>query len=294
MQSYVDEPGLEIIDPTFSELVAPATLPKRIAEGFQFVEGPAWLDSSNQLIFSDIPANILYSYAPERGHQIWRRPSDHTNGNSVDQKGRLVSCQHGTRTVTRTLTDGSRENIASHYDGKRLNSPNDVAVTRDGSVWFTDPPYGIVLTDSEQSAQRVYRVPPEGGDPIAVFEDCSRPNGLCFNLDESILYVADSDPAYHHIRRFQVTPEKTLIGGEIFCEINPGVPDGIRCDEYGNVWSTAGDGVHVYAPNGKLLGKILIPQVASNCTFGGVDRQTLYITAISAVWSLPITVRGAR
>jgi gluconolactonase len=252
------------------------------------------LDASNQLIFSDIPANILYAYAPGKGHRIWRRPSDHSNGNTVDRQGSLISCQHGTRTVTKTIADGSRVIIASHYQGKRLNSPNDVVVTRDGSIWFTDPPYGITEQDIEQSAHRVYRVPPTGGEPIAVYEEASRPNGLCFNLDESLLYLADSDSAYHHIRRFRVTDKKELVGGEIFCEIHPGVPDGIRCDEYGNLWATAGDGVHVFAPDGRLLGKIVLPQVASNCTFGGVDRQTLYITAIGALWSISLTVRGAR
>ncbi len=294
MQQDASLPGPRIIRPEFAALLRPGAQLRRIVSGLQFCEGPAWLAREGALVFSDIPAGILYRWRPGEGHRVWRKPSFHANGNTVDGAGRLLSCQQGTRSVVRTESDGRLTTLAAAFRGRRLNSPNDVVVKGDGSIWFSDPPYGIRPDEIEQDANRVYRLDPGGGEPVAVAEDFTRPNGLCFSPDESLLYIANSDDAFHHVRRFRVRPDRTLAGGEVFCVIDPGVPDGMRVDEQGRLWCTAGDGVQVFAPDGTQIGKVLTPQTGANCCFGGSDRRTLYITAVSAVWALELGVRGAR
>jgi len=267
---------------------------RRVAEGLKFTEGPTWHPREKAFLFSDIPANRIYRWAEGEDLKVWRDPSNSTNGNAVDAEGRLVSCEHGSRTVTRTGKDGKVETIASTHKGKRLNSPNDVAVKRDGTLWFTDPPYGIKPDAVEQDANYVFRLDIGAKEPVAVAADFTRPNGLCFSPDEKVLYVANSDGKAAHVRRFRVKADNTLEGGEVFAAIAPGVPDGIRCDAEGRLYATAGDGVHVFSPEGKLLGKVRTPQSAANCAFGGREFRTLLITARTGVWAVDLKVAGAR
>ncbi len=285
-----NEEAFEARDDAFRAILLSDSTVTRLATGFRFVEGPVWLDEA--LLFSDIPADTIYRWAGGEEAGVFRQPSRHANGNTLDGQGRLVTCEHGSRTVTRTEPDGTVTTLASTYQGKKLNSPNDAVVKSDGTVWFTDPPYGIKPDQAEQAANRVYRLDAGAAEPVAVAEDFSRPNGLCFSPDEKHLYIADSDTKIHHIRRFRVTAQNTLEGGEVFCTIEPGVPDGIRCDSEGRLYSTAGDGVHVFSPEGHLLGKIHTPKTAANCCFGGADRSTLYITASDSVWAVQLNVTG--
>jgi gluconolactonase len=194
--------------------------------------------------------------------------------------------------VTRTERDGGITVLADSHGGRKLNSPNDVAVRSDGTVWFTDPPYGIGPEEVEQSANYVFRLDPGAPEPAPVAGDFSMPNGLAFSPDETTLYVADSDTSIHHIRRFRVTEKGEIAGGEVFVTVDPGIPDGIRVDAAGRLYSTAGDGVHVFGPQGSLLGKIKTPEAASNCVLGGAGRRTLFITARPAVWAVTLATRG--
>lgn len=287
-------PSVQIFRDEFRE-VAPAHAEVRlVADGFGFTEGPAWieLEGGPCLLFSDIPADTIYRWSEGQGHSVWRTPSHNANGNTVDREGRLVTCEHGSRSVTRTEHDGTVVTVASTFGGKKLNSPNDAVVKRDGTVWFTDPPYGVKPEQVEQPANYVFRLDPGASEPVPVADDFTRPNGLCFSPDEKLLYIADSDTAIHHIRRFRVRDDNTLEGGEVFATVAPGVPDGIRTDGTGRLFSTAGDGVQVFDPGGELLGKILTPETAANCAFGGADLRTLYITAVSSVWAVELLVSG--
>ena len=281
-------PGVEIIDRGFEPILSPDTAVRRIATGFEFTEGPAWLARGQFLLFSDIPADTIYRWTEPEGHTIWRRPSHQANGNTEDPQGRLVTCEHGSRSVTRTEDDGAITTLVSTHQGKKLNSPNDLAVGRDGAIWFTDPPYGIRPEQAEQPANYVFRLDPGAAEPVPVADDFSRPNGLCFSPDQKFLYIADSDAELHHIRRFRVGSDGSLAAGEVFVTIDPGMPDGIRTDRTGRLFSTAADGVHIFSPEGKLLGKIETPQSASNCAFGGPARNTLFITAVDSVWAVDL------
>lgn len=280
----------EIVDEDFQQVLAPESELRCIADGFEFTEGPTWYQGG--LVFSDIPADTIYRWEDGRGHFVWRRPSHHANGNTVDGEGRLVTCEHGSRRVTRTEQDGSITVLAASHGGKKLNSPNDVVVRGDGAIWFTDPPYGIGPEEVEQPANYVFRLDPGAPEPVPVADDLSMPNGLAFSPDETTLYVADSDTSIHHIRRFRVTEEGETAGGEVFATVDPGIPDGIRVDAAGRLYSTAGHGVHVFGPQGKLLGKIKTPEAAANCAFGGAEMRTLFITARSAVWAVGIALPG--
>jgi len=283
----------EILDDAFRAILVPDAELRLIANGFQFTEGPAWFDEGRYLLFSDIPADTIYRWKEGEGHAVWRKPSHNTNGNTLDRQGRLISCEHGSRRVTRTEKDGSVTVLAATVGGKRLNSPNDVVVKSDGTIWFTDPPYGIKPEEQEQPACHVFRLDPGAKEPTPVAEDF-RPNGLAFSPDERFLYVANSDRAAPVVRRYRVTKGNTLEGGELLLRIDPGVPDGFRCDAAGRIFCTAGDGVHVFTSEGRLLGKIKTPQAAANCVFGGPDRKTLFITAVSSVWAVRLKTRGAR
>lgn len=286
--------GIEVLHEGFREVLRPDSAMECVAEGLRFTEGPAWFAEGQFLLFSDIPGDTIYRWAPGRAHDVWRRPSRHANGNTVDLQGRLITCEHGSRTLTRTEPAGTEVTLAATYGGKRLNSPNDAVVKRDGTIWFTDPPYGIKPSMSEQSANYVFRLDEGAAEPVPVADDFSRPNGLCFSPDETLLYVADSDTAIHHIRVFRVRPDNTLEGGEVFATIDPGLPDGMRVDTQGRLYSTSAEGIHVLSPAGELLGKLRTPETASNCQFGGPDGQTLFITATSRVWAVRLAVRGAR
>lgn len=290
----------EVVDPVFSTYVLGNAPLKEIASGFDWVEGPVWFGDLNCLIFSDIPNNKMYRWIPGVGTSVFRSPSNFSNGNTRDRQGRLISCEHGGRRVTRTEYDGSITVIADHYQGKRLNSPNDVIVGSDGAIWFSDPHYGIQTnyegTKSEQELPcNVYRVDPNG-EIKAVLTDFNCPNGLAFSPDEKKLYVADTGRMFtddpQHIRVFDVGAKWALSGGEVFHAIAPGCADGMRVDSDGNLWSSAADGVHCLAPDGRVLGKILVPQTVSNVCFGGRNGHVLFITASTSVYSIALNRRG--
>jgi gluconolactonase len=286
--------AVEILHQAMRQVVAPGESVHLLADSFQFTEGPVWLpQDGGLLIFSDIPADTLYRWTEAGDAEVFRRPSHNANGNAVDREGRLVTCEHGSRTVTRTGADGTVETIASTYQGKRLNSPNDVVVKRDGTIWFTDPPYGIKEIQREQPANYVFRLDPGAAEPVQVADDFSRPNGLCFSPDERFLYVADSNAKESVVRRFRVTAQNTLADGEVFAKIQPPAPDGIRADADGRLYVTAGDGVHVFATDGRLLGKIRLPVCPANCAFGGPDGRTLFITARTNLYAVRLAAAGA-
>lgn len=292
----------EVVDPVFSTFVMGNAPVKEIASGFDWVEGPVWFGDQNCLLFSDIPNNRIMRYIPGVGTSVFRAPSNFANGHTRDREGRLVSCEHGTRRVTRTELDGSITVIADRFEGKRLNSPNDVIVASDGAIWFSDPHYGIMTNyegfRSEQELPcNVYRVDPSG-KISAVLTDFNCPNGLTFSPDESRLYVADTGRMFtddpQHIRAFDVGRDFSLSGGDVFHVIRPGCADGMRVDSDGNLWSSAGDGVHCIAPDGRLLGKLRVPETVSNICFGGRGRHQLFITATTRVYAISLNRQGAR
>ena len=290
----------EVHDPAFARFVMFNAPVKRLCTGFDWVEGPVWFGDQNCLLFSDIPSNRIMRWS-EDGVSVFRSPSNYTNGHTRDRQGRLVSCEHGTRRVTRTEWDGAITVVADGYQGKPLNSPNDVIVAPDGAIWFTDPHYGIG-TDYEgfKSAQelacQVYRVDPSGQIEVMI-SDMACPNGLAFSPDGTRLYVADTGRMFHsdpqHIKVFDMVNGRPVNGG-VFHTISPGCADGIRCDSEGNLWSSAGDGVHCIAPDGRLLGKILVPEIVSNLCFGGRAKHRLFITATTSVYSVILNRNGAQ
>ena len=292
----------EIVDPAFRSYVIFNAPVKQLASGFDWVEGPVWFGDAGCLLFSDIPNNRILRWTPGSGVTTFRQPSNFANGHTRDREGRLVSCEHGTRRVTRTELDGSITVIADGFQGKRLNSPNDVVVASDGAVWFSDPHYGI-MTDYEgfkgeqEVPCTVYRVDPSG-QIEAKLTDFACPNGLAFSPDETRLYVADTGRIFtddpQHIRVFDVGPDWALSGGEIFHKIEPGCSDGFRMDSDGNLWSSAADGVHCIAPAGHLMGKVLVPELVSNLCFGGRARQQLFITATTGLYSVVLNRQGAQ
>lgn len=296
----------EIHDSRFRTLLQPNAPLQKLAGDCLWAEGPVYFPAGDMLLWSDIPNNRMLRWAPGMGVGVFRADSHHANGNTRDREGRLVSCEHGRRCVSRTEHDGSVVVLASHYQGARFNSPNDLVVDRLGTIWFTDPDYGILgdyegfRADSEQGGCHVYALPAGAREPIRVADDFVKPNGLAFSPDERLLYIADSAASHiedgpRHIRVFDVEqdPVPRLRHGRRFVALSDGIPDGLRVDEYGNVWTSAADGVHCYAPNGEMLGKILIPETVSNLTFGGLHRNRLFITASASLYSVYVGVRGA-
>ncbi len=295
----------EYFDPRFHHLTVPTAAKERLFDGGRWTEGPVWFADGGYLVFSDIPNNRLLRLVPEVGISVFRAPSNFANGNTRDRQGRMVTCEHGGRRVSRTEPDGSITVIADTHDGKRLNSPNDVVVKSDGTIWFTDPDYGIMSdyegyrADREQAGCYVYRADPATGSLTVVVDDFARPNGLAFSPDESILYVADSGKSHdpdgpHHIRAFKVGDDGRLSGGNVFCETVTGLPDGFRLDDAGNVWTSAGDGIDCYAPEGDRLGRIKFPQMVSNLTFGGPRRNRLFVTCTHELYSVFVATNGAQ
>ncbi|HTJ94852.1 MAG TPA: SMP-30/gluconolactonase/LRE family protein [Pararobbsia sp.] len=300
----MDPKDYEVHDKRFRLLIQPNAFLEKLDGGSMWAEGPVYFPAGDFLVWSDIPTSRMMRWAPGMGVGVFRANSNFSNGNTRDREGRLVTCEHGTRRVTRTEHDGRITTIASEHEGRRLNSPNDVIVRSDGSIWFTDPDYGILSdyegyrAQSEIGACNVYRVSPETGKTSIVAGDFVKPNGLAFSPDESKLYIADSGSSHyedgpHHIRVFDVRADGTLANGRVFVEVSPGLPDGMRIDEYGNVWTSAEDGVHCYSPDAELLGKILISEPVANLTFGGVNRNRLFIAASTSLYSLYVGVRGA-
>ncbi len=286
-------------DARFARFVMGNAPVKKLATGFDWVEGPVWFGDAGCLLFSDIPNNRILRYTPDHGISTYRAPSNYANGHTRDRQGRLLSCEHGTRRVTRTELDGSITVIADSYQGKRLNSPNDIVVTADGAIWFSDPHYGIMtnyegFAGEQELPCHVYRVDPSG-QIEAVLTDFNCPNGLAFSPDEQVLYVADTGRMFsddpQHIRRFDMTSGRPK-GGKVFHSISAGCADGIRCDRDGNLWSSAADGVHCLAPDGALLGKILVPEVVSNLCFGGRAKHQLFITATTSLYAITLNRAG--
>ncbi|GGE22524.1 gluconolactonase [Aureimonas endophytica] len=292
----------DVQDPRFAEVALINVALERLHTGCRWAEGPVWFGDAGALLWSDIPNDRILRWIPEVGTHVFRAPAGHTNGHTRDNTGRLVSCEHGARRVTRTEPDGGLTVLAESFEGRRLNSPNDVVVHRDGSVWFTDPNYGIRddyeghKAEQEQPCQGVYRIDPASGAVTRVAEDFGQPNGLAFSPDQSLLYIADSagshDPqGRRHIRRFRVEGDR-LAGGEVFATIDKGVPDGMRVDTEGRVWSSAADGIHVFHPDGTRLGKILVPEVVANLCFGGPKRNRLFIAATTSIYAIYVRARG--
>jgi len=254
-----------------------------VAEGFQFTEGPVWLPEG-QLVFSDVRADTIY----RADKTVFRRPSGKSNGLTLDAKGRLIACEHWNRRVTRTEKDGSITVLADKYEGKKLNSPNDVVVRSDGTIFFTDPPYGLGKRDAELPFSGVYAIMPDGKLKLLT-KDFVRPNGLAFSPDEKILYIADAGEG-QSIRAFDVAPDGQLANGRVFCKLPR--PDGLKVDKLGRVWSTASDGIRVFDPDGKHIGTISFPQQPANCAFGDKDSKTLYVTARTGVYKVRCTTEG--
>jgi gluconolactonase len=287
----------ERLDPAFANVNGDEIV-ERIFTAGRWLEGPTYFPAGRYLLFSDIPNNRILRWDETTGAVgVFRSPSHYANGHTRDRAGRLVSCEQGGRRVVRTEHDGTRTVLADSYRGHRLNSPNDVVERSDGSIWFTDPSYGI---DSDYEGERaeaevdgchVYRIDPSG-ELTVVADDFVRPNGLAFSADESVLYVVDTRE--RHLRAFDVSPEGGLSGGDVVAECTAGSFDGIRLDELGRLWVAAHDGVHVHHPSGELIGKLRLPQVVSNLCFGGPRLNHLYVTATSSVYTLRINVSGLR
>ena len=297
--------AIEILDPRFTRLAHGNVNLDKLYTGCRWAEGPAYFPAGRYLVWSDIPNDRMLRYDECDGSvSVFREPANNTNGHTVDREGRLVSCEHRGRCVSRTEANGTRTVLADNWRGKKLNSPNDVVVKSDGSIWFSDPSYGIDsqyegdAAPSEIGASHLYRVDPASGAVEAVVTDFVQPNGLAFSPDESLLYVADTGASHkengpRHIRRFKLGSDgRTLSGGEVFATCGHGLFDGFRVDAAGHLWSSAGDGVHCYAPDGTLLGKIKVPEVVANVQFGGRKRNRLYICGTTSLYAIYVNAQG--
>jgi len=277
----------------FAKVVGKDAKVEKLATDMKFTEGPVWVKSLNAVLFSDIPSNEVKIWSAKDGLKTYRTPSNNTNGITVDGEGRILFCEHSSRSITRQEKDGSVKTLASAWDGKKFNSPNDLAVKSDGAVYFTDPHYGLPKDQKkEQEKNNVYRLDPKTGAVTVVVSDCVMPNGVAFSPDEKKLYVADSGTP-KHIRVFDVGADGSASNGKVFCALDKGAPDGIRCDADGRVWSSSGDGAQVFNPDGKLIGRILLPESGANLCFGGEDGKTLFVTARKSLYSVKVLV-GAK
>ena len=305
MFGVIEGTGFEAIESSFNDCLIGHARVERLWTGARWSEGPAWFAAGRYLVWSDIPNNRMLRWDETDGTvSVFRDWSNNSNGNTVDPQGRLVTCEHLARRVTRTEPDGSITVIADTFQGKRLNSPNDVVVKSDGSIWFTDPSYGIMMdyegnrADSEIGACHVYRVDPDGTISIAA-DDYVKPNGLAFSPDESLLYIADTGQSHDpdgpaHIRCHAVAADNSLSGGNVVADCTSGLFDGFRLDTDGRIWSSAADGVHCLTPDGTLIGKILIPEFVANVCFGGPKLNRLFICGTTSLYSAYLGVNGAR
>ena len=295
------------LDPRFRKLIFGHTKLEKLWTGARWAEGPAYLPAARHLIFSDIPNDRLMRFnESDNTVSVFMNGCGFQNGHTVDRHGRLIACEHGGRAVSRIEHDGTRKVLASHYQGKRLNSPNDVVAKADGSIWFTDPTYGIdteyegYTAESEIGASYVYRIDPDDGSVAAVVTDMFKPNGIAFSPDESLLYVADTgrshDPSFAPvIRVYPVQPDGTTVDeGRLFATCDVGLFDGFRVDMAGHVWTSTGAGVSCYHPDGTLLGKIQVPEIVANVTFGGPRRNRLYIMGQTSLYSLFLNTQGPK
>ena len=301
-QRYPD-PSIVVLDPSFERYRLALAKVERIAHGMRWAEGPVWLGDSRTLVWSDVPGNCMYRWDEESGAVgIYRKPSNNANGNTRDRQGRIVTCEHLTRRVTRTEHDGRISVLADAYQGKRFNSPNDVVVKSDDSIWFTDPVFGIGgyyegEKDSPQLPFNVYRIDAKGSVTVAA-KGINQPNGLAFSPDESLLYVVESRAVPRKILAYDVIGGRKLANRRVAIDAGPGTPDGFRCDIDGNLWCGWGmgqaglDGVHVFNPAGKLIGRIDLPERCANLCFGGLHRNRLFMAASTSVYSLYVNTQG--
>lgn len=285
----------------WTDLIAPDAKVERIATGFRFTEGPAW-HSSGYLLFTDIPNNAIVKWTPINGDsrgegktEIFRQPSGNANGLMVNAAGQLLACEHSNRRVSQTVF-GQVITLADKFEGKRLNSPNDVDIAPDGSLYFTDPIYGLSRPqDKELDFEGVFRLSPDGKLTLLV-KDFVHPNGIALSPDARTVYINDSDPGQNHIRAFDVQPDGTLSNGRVFADLKTsterGAADGLKVDAQGNIWTSGPGGVWVFSPDGKLLGKIAVPEGTTNVAFGGKDNKTLFITANTSVYRIQLKVEG--
>lgn len=280
------------------QIVSPNGAFERVASGFRFVEGPVWYADHGTLLFSDIIGNTMYHLGKRGGIDVFRKPSQMANGSTLDREGRLLTCEHASSRVSRTALDGSYEVIASHFQGSELNSPNDIVVKRDGSIYFTDPnsgrtsKYGVERSQA-LSFQGVYRLDPDTGELALLVDGFSKPNGLCFSLDESVLFINDTDRQL--IRSFDVLADGSVSNGRDWAATGgdlPGVADGMKIDSTGNVYCCGSGGIHVFDPEGTRLGIIATPEIAANFTWGGEDLTDLYVTATHSIYRLGLNVAG--
>jgi len=293
----------EIYDERFLYLTLPNAWVERLYQGCLWAEGPVYFADGDFLLWSDIPNNRMLRWAGEHV-SVFRLPSNNSNGNTRDRQGRLITCEHGARRVTRTELDGSITVLVDRFGDHRLNSPNDAVVKSDDSIWFTDPPYGILsdyeghAEESEYGAAHVFRLDPKTRELAVVADDFNKPNGIAFSPDESLVYIADTGISHkiggeRHIRVFPVNADGKGLGpGRVFAEVSPGCADGFRIDTKGNVWTSAGDGVHCFDPNGVLLGKIKVSETVSNVAFGGPKRNRLFITGTTSLYAVYVGATG--
>ncbi len=300
------DPAVRVIDPAFARYRIAQSKVERIAAGMRWCEGPVWVGDGRYLLWSDIPNNRIMKWDEETGRvSVFRKPSNNANGNTRDRQGRLLTCEHDTRRVTRTEYDGSITVLADRFDGKPLNSPNDIVCKSDGSIWFTDPPFGILGNYEGHVAKpelptNIYRLDGQSGKLTVATGDVVRPNGLCFSPDEKILYVIVAGATPREIHAFDVadgarlTNRRTLLVAEA-----EGTPDGFRCDVDGNLWCGWGmgkeglDGVAIFSPQGKLIGRIDLPERCANLCFGGRYRNRLFMAASTSVYSIYVNTQGA-
>lgn len=300
------DPAVVALDVSFEKYRLSLARVERLGTGYGFTEGPCWFGDGGYLLFSDIPNDTIYRWLESTGEvSVYRKPSGLANGNTRDRQGRLLSCEHATRRVTRTGYDGSISVLADSFEGRRLNSPNDIVVKSDGSIWFTDPPFGISNDYLGRRALAelgtyVYRLTAQGV-PSVVAENVLSPNGLCFSPDEKILYVVESRGVPNHkILSFPVNEHGDALGASsVLVDCGEGIPDGLRCDEDGNLWCGWGmgssdlDGVRVFDPTGRPIGLIRLPERCANLCFGGNVRNRLFMTASRSVYALYVNTRGA-
>lgn len=293
----------EVYDNRFLAILRPDSRLEQIYWGSTWAEGPVYFAEDDSLLFSDIPGNRILRWTPKDGYSVFRQPANFTNGHYRDLQGRLVSCEHGGRRVSRTEADGTVTVLVDNYRGKRFNSPNDLVVKSDGTIWFTDPPYGIMQPAEgyhglcEVGGNFVYRFDPTTKEVSIVADDLEKPNGLAFSPDERIMYIADSaashDPfAKHEVRAYDVVDGMRLVNSRVFATITPGVPDGFRLDVNGYLYISSKDSIQVYSAGGDLLGKIMVPEIIANCTFGGPNKDRLFIAASTSVYAIYLNTQG--